>query len=98
MLRCDYCGRILYKNVSGKYNLCSANCKYKFKNKTYFKELELAVFSEIKNGIIVSDLVSKLAHEKFDIVSAVRRLIYLEKTIYLKTNNELNLKSALFIK
>jgi|TARA_B110000438_G_scaffold73047_1_gene73136 hypothetical protein len=98
MFRCDYCGRILYKNVSGKYNICSAKCKSKFKNKKLIRELELVVFSEIKNGIKVSDIVSKLQYEKFDIVSAVRRLTYQEKKIYLKTSTELNLKSLLFIK
>ena len=69
MFRCDYCGRILYKNVSGKYNICSAKCKSKFKNKKLIRELELVVSSEIKNGIKVSDIVSKLQYEKFDIVS-----------------------------
>ena len=47
MQRCDYCGRIIYKNVSGKYFLCSSKCKTKFKNKVIILS---AIDNLIKGG------------------------------------------------
>ena len=98
MQRCDYCGRIIYKNVSGKYFLCSSKCKTKFKNKKYISEIENAVISVVKDGIMVNEIVKILEYDKFDIVSAVSRLIYQKEKLYIKTKSELNLKVSIFIK
>ena len=98
MQRCDYCGRILYKNVSGKYFLCSSKCKAKFKNKEYISDLEHAVISVVKDGIMVNEIVKILEYDKFDIVSAISRLIYQKEKLYIKTKSELNLKVLIFIK
>jgi hypothetical protein len=97
MQRCIYCGRALYKNKSGKYYLCSSKCRSKFKNKKNITEIEKAV-SVMINGILVNYVVGKLEYEKFDIACAIRRLIYKNKNIFIKTNDEINLKVSLFIK
>ena len=97
MQRCDYCGRIIYKNVSGKYFLCSSKCKTKFKNKKYISEIENAVISVVKDGIMLNEIVKILEYDKFDIVSAVRRLIYQKGSLYIKANSEINLNVQVFI-
>ncbi len=98
MLRCDYCARLLYKNVSGKYNLCSAKCKGKYKNKNYILVLEREVFSIISNGNTVKEIISNLDKDKFEVVSAVRRMVYKHKKLTLKKNTEINLSTKIFIK
>ena len=64
----------------------------------YISELENAVISVVKNGIMISEIVKILEYDKFDIVSAVSRLIYQKEKLYIKTKNELNLKVLIFIK
>jgi hypothetical protein len=77
--------------------LCSSKCRSKFKNKKNITEIEKAV-SVMINGILVNYVVGKLEYEKFDIACAIRRLIYKNKNIFIKTNDEINLKVSLFIK
>ena len=97
MQRCDYCGRILYKNVSEKYFLCSSKCRTKYKNTKYLSKLEQSFTSVVKNGILVKDIVNKLDYDKFDTVSAIRRLIYQKGSLYIKANSEINLNVQVFI-
>ena len=97
MQRCDYCGRVLYKNVSEKYFLCSSKCRTKYKNKKYLSKLEQSVTSVVKNGILVKEIVNKLDYDKFDTVSAIRRLIYKKGSLFIKANSEINLNVEIFI-
>ena len=61
-------------------------------------EIEHAVVSVVKDGIMVNEIVKILEYDKFDIVSAVSRLIYQKEKLYIKTKSELNLKVSIFIK
>ena len=66
------------------------------KNKDLSK-LEQSVTSVVKNGILVKDIVNKLDYDKFDTVSAIRRLIYQKGSLYIKANSEINLNVQVFI-
>ena len=47
---------------------------------------------------MVNEIVKILEYDKFDIVSAISRLIYQKEKLYIKTKSELNLKVLIFIK
>jgi len=98
MTRCDYCGRSLFKNVSGQNNLCSNKCKSKFKNKNLMIKLETIVFSNMVNGITSKEMNKIVLVDKYDLISAVRRLVYFDKKLSIKTNDEINQLTKLFIK
>tara|TARA_B100000902_G_scaffold399808_1_gene472674 strand:+ start:5323 stop:5625 length:303 start_codon:yes stop_codon:yes gene_type:complete len=98
MTRCDYCGRFLFKNVSGQNNLCSNKCKSKFKNKNLMIKLETIVFSNMVNGITSKEMNKIVLVDKYDLISAVRRLVYFDKKLSIKTNDEINQLTKLFIK
>jgi len=97
MPRCDYCGRSLFKNVSGKYFLCSTKCKSKFKNQNFMLKLEKNVFLNVVDGITPNDVNKFIEFDKFDVISAVRRLVYFKKILYIKTNDEIKQSTKLFI-
>jgi hypothetical protein len=59
--------------------------------------LEQSITSVVKNGILVRDIVNKLDYDKFDTVSAIRRLIYQKGSLYIKANSEINLNVQVFI-
>jgi len=46
---------------------------------------------------LVKDIVNKLDYDKFDTVSAIRRLIYQKGSLYIKANSEINLNVQVFI-
>ena len=97
MPRCDYCGRSLFKNASGKYFLCSTKCKSKFKNQNFMLKLEKNVFLNVVDGITPNDVNKFIESDKFDVISAVRRLVYFKKILYIKTNDEIKQSTKLFI-
>ena len=97
MPRCDYCGRSLFKNVSVKYFLCSTKCKSKFKNQNFMLKLEKNVFLNVVDGITPNDVNKFIESDKFDVISAVRRLVYFKKILYIKTNDEIKQSTKLFI-
>ena len=93
--RCDYCARVMYKNVSGKYKLCSLKCKSYFKkNKTNHK-LETIILQNISKGWSeINTIFIKVNFvDKFEFISVIGRMIYFEKTLKTKTINELSMLS-----
>ena len=98
MQRCDYCGRSVYKNVSGTYVLCSSKCKKKHKDRIYMSDLEQKILSLMADGITVTEIDLIVEDDKFDIVSAVRRLVYFDKILFKKTKTEINLLTRIFTK
>ena len=42
--RCSYCGRVLHKQVSEKYFVCSLKCKSLIKNTEYIISVDSIVF------------------------------------------------------
>ena len=75
--RCKYCGRILYKNVSEKYFVCSNKCKSLIKKFDYINKVDAIVIGMNNyKWNTVEDLSKKVEINKFDFVSSVRRLIY----------------------
>ena len=72
--RCNYCGRILYKNVSNKYIVCSEKCKSLIKKTDKLKSVDSTVFGLIDyKWNKVEDLFQKVQIDKFEFISSVRR-------------------------
>lgn len=97
-LRCSFCGRTVFQNKSPEYTLCSINCKKLFINKQEidYYENKIMELLDIKT-IQVSELQNHFKiHEKFKVVSAVRRLIYFRKFIKAKSKNEISQRSYIF--
>jgi len=94
--RCSYCGRILYKQVSEKYFVCSIKCKSLIRNKEYIISVDSIVFdlTDYKWNK-VEDLSQKVQINKFDFISSVRRLIYFEAKLRAKDIKEINQKSLI---
>ena len=92
--RCSYCGRILYKNVSEKYYVCSIKCRSLIKNSDYINKIDSAVINI--NGYkwnTVEDLLKKVEIDKFEFISSIRRLIYFKNELKSKEKKEINQKS-----
>tara|TARA_A100001035_G_scaffold199299_1_gene159830 strand:+ start:964 stop:1281 length:318 start_codon:yes stop_codon:yes gene_type:complete len=94
--RCSYCGRILHKQVSEKYIVCSIKCKSLITNTEYIVSIDSIVFS-LNNykWNKVEDLSKKAQINKFDFVSSVRRLIYFQAKLRAKDAKEINQKSLI---
>jgi len=61
-------------------------------------KLETIVFSNMVNGITSKELNKIVLVDKYDLISAVRRLVYFDKKLSIKTNDEINQLTKLFIK
>tara|TARA_B100000676_G_C17562536_1_gene573004 strand:- start:6 stop:323 length:318 start_codon:yes stop_codon:yes gene_type:complete len=94
--RCNYCGRILYKQVSEKYFVCSQKCKTLIKNITYIDTVDSIVLSISSNKWnTVDELYKKVEVNKFDFISSVRRLIYFKGLLVAKEKKEIKQKSLI---
>ena len=94
--RCNYCGRILFKQVSEKYFVCSKKCKTLIKNITYIETVDSIVLSvNTFNWNTVDELLKKVDVNKFDFISSIRRLIYFKRLLLTKENKEINQKSLI---
>ena len=94
--RCNYCGRILYKQVSEKYFVCSQKCKTLIKNITYIDTVDSIVLSiNSTNWNTVDELYKKVEVNKFDFISSVRRLIYFKGLLVAKEKKEIKQKSLI---
>ena len=94
--RCNYCGRILYKQVSEKYFVCSQKCKSLIKNITYMDKVDSITLSITNTKWnTVDELSKKVEVNKFDFISSVRRLIYFKGLLVTKENKEINQKSLI---
>jgi len=94
--RCSYCGRVLHKQVSEKYFVCSIKCKSLIKNTEYIISVDSIVF-DLNNykWNKVEDLSQKAQINKFDFISSVRRLIYFQAKLRAKDAKEINQKSLI---
>ncbi len=94
MSRCEFCGRFLYKVVSEKYLLCSKQCRSNFK-KCNLLELENIILNKVSvNKIQIKLLVKSIPeYDKFQVTSAVRRLIYFKKLVRVVGKDEITLNS-----
>ena len=94
--RCNYCGRILYKNVSDKYLVCSSKCNSLIKKIDYIRKVDSAVIN-INNckWSTVEDLSKKVDIDKFDFISSIRRLVYFKNILKSKDEKEINQKSLI---
>ena len=94
--RCSYCGRVLHKQVSEKYFVCSFKCKSLIKNTEYIISVDSIVFN-LNNykWNKVEDLSQKAQINKFDFISSVRRLIYFQEKLRAKDIKEINQKSLI---
>ncbi len=61
-------------------------------------KLETIVFSNMVNGITSKEMNKIVLVDKYDLISAVRRLVYFDKKLSIKTNDEINQLTKLFIK
>ena len=88
--RCSYCGRVLHKQVSEKYFVCSLKCKSLIKNTEYIISVDSIVF-DLNNykWNKVEDLSQKAQINKFDFISSVRRLIYFQEKLRAKDIKEI---------
>ncbi len=94
--RCNYCGRILYKNVSDKYFVCSNKCNSLIKKMDYIRKVDSAVIN-VNNykWSTVEDLSKKVDIDKFDFISSIRRLVYFKNILKSKEEKEINQKSLI---
>ena len=60
-------------------------------------KLEKNVFLNVVDGITPNDVNKFIESGKFDVISAVRRLVYFKKILYIKTNDEIKQSTKLFI-
>ena len=94
--RCKYCGRILYKNVSEKYSVCSNKCKSLIKKFDYINKVDdIVIGMNNYKWNTVEDLSKKVEISKFDFVSSVRRLIYFVNELKAKEDKEINQNSLI---
>ena len=94
--RCNYCGRILYKQISEKYFVCSQKCKRLIKNNTYIEIVDSIVLKvNSTRWSTVDNLYKKVNVNKFDFISSVRRLIYFKGLLLTKEKKEINQKSLI---
>tara|TARA_X000000368_G_scaffold384647_1_gene343407 strand:+ start:131 stop:448 length:318 start_codon:yes stop_codon:yes gene_type:complete len=92
--RCSYCGRILYKNISEKYFVCSIKCKSLIKKFNYINKVDSAVINiNSHKWNTVEDLLKKVEIDKFDFISSIRRLVYFKNELKAKEEKEINQKS-----
>jgi len=95
-IRCNYCGRTLYKQVSEKYFVCSKKCKRLIKNNTYIETVDSIVLKvNTTKWSTVYDLNKKVDVNKFDFISSIRRLIYFKGLLLTKEKKEINQKSLI---
>ena len=94
--RCRYCGRILYKQVSEKFFVCSQKCKTLIKNITYMDTVDSVVLGvNSTKWSTVDELLKRVDVNKFDFISSVRRLIYFKGLLLTKEKKEVNQKSLI---
>ena len=94
--RCSYCGRVLNKQVSEKYFVCSQKCKRLIKNSSYIETVDSIVLRvNSTKWSKVDDLNKKVDVNKFDFISSVRRLIYFKGLLLTKEKKEINQKSLI---
>jgi len=94
--RCRYCGRILYKQVSEKFFVCSQKCKTLIKNITYMDTVDSVVLGvNSTKWSTVDELFKRVDVNKFDFISSVRRLIYFKGLLLTKEKKEVNQKSLI---
>ncbi len=94
--RCRYCGRILYKQVSEKFIVCSQKCKTLIKNITYMDTVDSVVLGvNSTKWSTVDELLKRVDVNKFDFISSVRRLIYFKGLLLTKEKKEINQKSLI---
>ncbi len=93
--RCEYCSRLIYKNVSEKYKLCSLKCKKYFRRYKPNNELEKIILQNIsKDWNEINTIFSKVNFgDKFEFISAIGRMVYFDHTLKTKTKNELSMRS-----
>jgi hypothetical protein len=60
-------------------------------------KLEKNVFLNVVDGITPNDVNKFIESDKFDVISAIRRLVYFKKILYIKTNDEIKQSTKLFI-
>ena len=96
--RCKYCGRILYREVSEKYIVCSSKCKSLIKKFDYIRKVDSIVINlNSYKWSAVEDLSKKVDINKFDFISSIRRLVYFENILKAKERKEINQKSLISI-
>lgn len=97
--RCQYCARIIYKNVSGKYKLCSSRCKSYFRKHNPNIELEKLILQNISKGWNEINVIFSQINfvDKFEFISIIGRMIYFDKTLKTKTKKELSMRSFISI-
>ena len=61
-------------------------------------DLEQKILSLMADGITVTEIDLIVEDDKFDIISAVRRLVYFDKILSKKTKTEINLLTRIFTK
>ena len=94
--RCNYCGRILYKNVSNKYLVCSSKCNSLIKQIDYIRKVDSAVININNYKWSTVEVLSKIVDiDKFDFISSIRRLVYFKNILKSKDEKEINQKSLI---
>ncbi len=93
--RCEYCARLIYKNISGRYKLCSLKCKNYFRRYKPNNELEKIIFQHISKGWNQINTIFSLVHfvDKFEFISAVGRMVHFDNTLKTKSKDELSMRS-----
>jgi predicted ATPase len=94
--RCEYCARLIYKNVSGKYKLCSLKCKNYFKKNKSNNELEKLILQIISKGWNeISVIFSTFNNiDKFEFISAIGRMVHFDNRLKTKSKNEISMRSC----
>jgi hypothetical protein len=93
--RCEYCARIIYKNVSGTYKLCSLKCKKYFKKNKSNDELEKFILQILSKGWNEINVIFSTVNniDKFKFISAIGRMVHFDKTLMTKSKNEISMRS-----
>ena len=93
--RCEYCARLIYKNISRRYKLCSLKCKSYFRRYKPNNELEKIILQNISKGWNEINTIFSIVQlaDKFEFISAVGRMVHFENTLKTKSKDELSMRS-----
>ena len=93
--RCEYCARLIYKNISGRYKLCSLKCRNYFRRYKPNNELEKIILQNISKGWNEVNTIFSLVQlaDRFEFISAVGRMVHFDKTLKTKSKDELSMRS-----
>ena len=93
--RCEFCARIIYKNVSGTYKLCSLKCKNYFKKNKSNDALEEFILQNISKGWNEINVIFLTVNniDKFEFISAIGRMVHFDNTLNTKSKNEISMRS-----